>query len=372
MSGAQTIPTPRGLDALDASDLALIDSMRDDDGGADADLGPEPSRQQPPAEPAATEPETHDDFEVEIDEAPPVDNSRAKTVPHAQFHAINERRKVAETKAAAAEAKAAETLATLERERAVLQARVGMLASLAEAQSTPAPVVPVAASAPEPELPDVHTDPIEHFRALAERQQRVAAQERAAREDLAGIVRGMQEQQQRAQQVAEMRGWAAVQERQFMAREPTYDAAMNWLRQNRHEELEAIGITDSARRDQIINNDVSEIAHLARREGANFPERLFKAAQKRGFVQAAPPPPPATAAAPVIPPLDAEIDPAVAARATAAETARYNATTLSGVGAAPPARLSVARLADMSEAQFAAFYGSIKDNPAKMREVFGS
>lgn len=392
MSGSATIEVPKGLDKLDASEQALFEAMRADDGGADLgapDPAPAPRAQPKPATTPAPAPEPVDDGgEVLIDIDPePVDpvagDNRTRTVPHAQFHAANERRKAAEAKAAAAETARVAAETKLATETARIQERVEILSKLAAMPPAPAAPAPAPVAPPPIEVPDVNVDPVGHFRALAEQQTQRAEQLAQQVKDVTGMVQGLQQGQQQAQQVAEMRNWGVAQEMAFEAREPAYRDAMAFLRQSRHDELEAIGVMDANERERIIGNDVNAIAHRALQEArqgrsdANFAERLFKAAQKRGFAKAAPAPPaadPAAVAAAAIPPLDAEIDPTppvAVDRATRIAQGRDNATTIGSLGAAPPARLSVEKIANMDERQFAALIKRMEGNPTALRDLMG-
>lgn len=356
MSDTTTIDVPRGLDSLNADDLALINQMRADEAAnPEPEPTPAPERQAPPAAatPAAPEPE---DLGLDDDEQQP--GQRQDMVPHKNFHAVNERRK-------AAEARARELEQAHAAEKARLEERLSMLgraiAAAPSAPATPAPA-PEAPPAEEP-LPDVNTDPIGHFRGVAEREARARGDLAKQVETLTSLVRGSQEAQTRQQQANELRQWGEAQERAFMATEPGYAEAMNWLRQSRHDELEAIGVEDPQQREQIINADITGIAVKARRDGASFPGRLFNLSQKRGWTKT-----PAAPAAPAIPALDAETP---AATTPARQPNRDNTTTIGSLGSAPPARLSVEKLASMSERDFEAMIGKIKERGGDIRDVLG-
>ena len=348
MSG--TIPVPAGLDALDAADQRLLDSMRDDGGGT----APAPTEHEAPASVAA-EIEIDPDDGVHVDDGAvvdPADPAKIKFVPHAQFHAANERRKAAEAKAAAAELK----LAT---ETAKVNARLEMLSA-----ALSAPAQQASTAVPEVEIPDVNIDPVGHFKAQLEQVTRRAADQEA-------ILRGMQERGQQERQFAELRNWGAEQERAFLAKEPAYQDAMKFLESGRNAELEKIGVTDPAERRRILGNDIQQIAIRARQEGADFAERLYGLAEARGFKKAAPvaaDPGAVTVGGVVVPPLEPAGTPSAAAVARAV-AGRENSTTIGSMGAAPGVRLSAARIADMPEAQFAA----LKDrmNPAELRALLG-
>lgn len=333
-----TISVPKGIDSMSADDTKLLDAMRAEEAPPPGSDAPEPTQRrapEPQAADAADVADIDDDAGDVGDTAADAPDATGKTklVPHAQFHAANERRKVAEKKAAEAELR----LAT---ETAKVQTRLDMLQAAMTASAMPAP-----AAAVEIELPDVETDPVGHFKA-------VAAQEKAARLELTAAVRSIQERDQQQRQLGELRNWGAAQERAFQAAEPSYDEAMQFLTQNRHAELEAIGVTDPMQRAQIIGSDVQQIALRARQEGANFAERLFKTAEARGFKKIAPASTGTTIGGVVVPPMEATID--APAAVTRVNNGRENSTTIGSLGAAPPTRLSVEKIANMGEAEFEA------------------
>jgi hypothetical protein len=238
------------LEKLDASDNALLDAMRADDAAP---------RRLPDAPAAAAMPEPGSGESgpyVEVPDDGTFDHLKAEREPDD-----------ADRRVAAAE----ERLRTVERQGAAelarAQERLNILTQLATAQA------PAAAPAP---IPDVDADPIGHFRAVSERSAREVQQ-------LAATVRGMHEGQQRAQQMHALRQWGTNQELAFEAKEPSYRAAMAFLKQSRDEELEALGVTDPAERQRVLANDVSAIAAKAAQDRANFAERLYRTAEKRGW-----------------------------------------------------------------------------------------
>ena len=319
---------PAGLDALSPEDIALRDSMRDE-----SDL----------PEPAASDPPAPEDIDLDAPEAEPAGDGRVRMVPHQQFHAANERRKAAEAKATAAELK----LAT---ETAKVNERLNILMQAAAAATTPP-----AAAAPAIEVPDVATDPVGHFKALYEQTQKTIS-------DQGAILRGFQEQQQQAQAVQQLRNWASSQETAYEAQEPSYRAAMEFLRTGRHAELEAAGVLDAGERDRIIMGDITAIAMRSQQEGENFAARLYNIASKRGFVK--------KAAAPAIPALDQ--DAALPDAAARVERGRANSTTLGSAGSAPPPALSPERIANMSDAQFDALVTKMKATGGNaLRDLMG-
>lgn len=365
---SQTI-TPRGLDELSADDLALLGDMRDD--------GPEVAPVTPPATdlPAVTD----ESSEIELpDEEAPTSRERAprtETVPHAKFAAAIAERKTAKAAADAAKQEAADEKAArvaaeqkLATETVRINERIALLTALAQqpAQQAPAPLVTPAPVAEEP-LPDVNTDPIGHFRAVAERQEKLRLADRAEVESLQGILKGLQDGQKQAREIEDLRNWGTAQEIAFQRQEPAYNVAMDYLRTNRDEELMELGITDPGRRQEVINEDITTIAQTARRDGVNFAERLYKQAVRRGFQKA--PPAVVTPAAPVIPPLDAEL--AAVDRAARIEEGRANATTIGSLGAAPARTMSVEQILNLPDERFLELAQKMREG-GRLQDLMGS
>lgn len=327
---SESVTVPAGLDKLTADEQRVFNEMRADDDGPAA---PVPAA-TPEPEQSAQAPEP----EIDIDDAP-TDDGKQKTVPHAQFHAANERRKAAEAKAAAAEQRAAV-------EAAKFAERLNLLTQ-AVAVSQPQPVVPPV---PAVEVPDRDADPVGYFEAqLRLRDQKLAEQ--------AAILSGMQENGQRVQQATELRNWGAAQEQAFAALEPSYSEAMTHLQNSFFRELAASGVTDPNAQREIVGQNVAQIAARARADGANFAERLYALAQVRGFAKAAP-----------TPTLDAA--PALD-QAERVAAGRESAVTIGSIGAAPPTRLSPEKIANMSDRDFGILVGKLKGDPAALRRLMG-
>lgn len=335
-----TISVPKGIDSMSADDNKLLDAMRAEEAPPPGSDTPEPTQRRAP------EPQTADAADaVEIDDDTgdagdgaadaPDATGKTKLVPHAQFHAANERRKVAEKKASEAELR----LAT---ETAKVQTRLDILQAAWQASATPAPVAAV-----ETELPDVNVDPIGHFSVRL-------AQAEAKAEASAAAVRVYQDRDQQQGQFAQLQNHARAQEMAFKAREPAYDEAMAFLTAARHLELEKIGVPDPSERARILGQNIVEIAARARQDGADFAERLFSLAEARGFKAKAPvvAPGATTVGGIAIPPMEATID--APAAATRVANGRENSTTIGSLGAAPPTRLSVEKIANMGDAEFEA------------------
>lgn len=330
--------TKSAIDTMTAQDSALLDSMRDD-GAPVVDDAPESVDEAPVASEAMDDDHEDDGAVPDIEEG----EQRPKPSKAAiRIKQLIEKTRQSEEKTRQAEEK-------LRTSEAVIAERLRILTEAAHAAMPPAPV-----AAPVP-VPDVDTDPVGHFRAVAQQQARELA-------DMKAVLSGFSEQQNQARAAAEMRAWGEAQERDFMSREPSYADATNYLLAGRHAELEAIGISDPAERQRIIQNDVTQIAAKSRQDGVNFAERIFNLASKRGFQK--------QAAAPVVPALDT--DAPLPDRAARVENGRANSTTIAGAGSPPARTMSPDRIANMSERDFANYVAKIQGNPAALRELLGN
>jgi len=309
-----TIEVPRGLDKLDPAEQALFESMRADDRAPEPDLPDAPDASPDPSNGAGEDSGPW----IEVDDLGHVESGSATRAPSDHQRRIE---------AAEARAQAAERARATD--AAVFQERMNMLAAVAQSSAPPAVEAPI---------PDINADPIRHFQAVSERNDRRLSELHAA-------FLAQQQGQQRAQQVAQLRTHAERQEVAFMAREPNYAAAMEHLKAGRAAELDVIGVTDPGEQWRIMANDIHAIALKAQQDGADFAERLFKAAQKRGF------------------------RPAARTGAPAASVGRGNPTTPTARSA--PVRLTADAIANMSDAQFEKTYERLKANPAALRQLMG-
>ena len=62
-----------------------------------------------------------------------------------------------------------------------------------------------------------------------------------------------------------------------------YDDAIKHLRAGRDREFQAMGITDSAQREQALTQDAMQLAHIALQNGTSPAEMAYKIAQERGY-----------------------------------------------------------------------------------------
>lgn len=326
------------IDVMTAEETALLNSMRNETEA--------PEVNDAPIEAA--------DADTDIEDAPeaietPEAEAAAEGKPQSRYtkrvFELTEKARVAEEgRIAAEQARAVSEGVVSERLRLLTEA-----AQSALQQQTPPPAAPAVT------IPDIETDPVGHFKTQFELQQKQLAEQNA-------ILQGFAQQQEHARQVAELRAWGSAQEAEFSAKEPAYNEAMQFMLERRKVQLTAIGVSDPAAQQQVIANDITQIAIKSRSENANLGERLYKVAESYGYQKKAP--------EPVIPPLEAGLP--AADRAATAERGRANSTTIANVGASTPIGLTPDKIAAMPEAQFLKYVDDIKaKGGSALRDLLG-
>lgn len=336
------------IDTMTKEENALLESMRNDTDAPETEVV------------QADAPEA--DVEIDVEDAPEASETpeieqveegdpKPKKQVEGRISALTKQRKELEAQLAT-EREGRQKDAV---ERARLEERTRMIAEAVQAATTQPPAAPAPV-----ELPDINTDPIGHFKAL----DAIRVQEA---NELKAIIHGFGEQQRQQQEGLQLVNWAKSQERDFGAREPGYLPSTDFLMKNRHDELTSIGITDFDKRQEIISNDLLDIARRSRADGVNFGERLYNLALGRGFKK----PEPEAPKVPEIPPLDAKSD-VLPDRAARAEQGRDNSVTIGGMGAPAPRTLTPQQIVDMPEAQFSKLMDSLKaKGPNAIRDLMG-
>ena len=177
---------------------------------------------------------------------------------------------------------------------------------------------PAGKETPEAE-PDWDTDPVAAARTVSERQ---AARLQRIEQALTGRV---QQDRQTEQRQGLVRAYHAAAE-SFAAKTPDFKDAYRHLITDRQEELEELGYTDPAVRNQILEAEEMGIVQMALSQGANPAERLYAQAKRRGYKAA-------------VGNDESKLD-------TLAAGAKV-AKSLAGAGAASEGGASLARLADL-------------------------
>lgn len=241
----------------DSAEIAALEQQQKSDKGT---IGGEPkaepvieAKQPEPAKPDPDEPSADDTLD---------DPNKGKFIRHGAFHAERERRKAAEARAAAQEAKFAQTTAQMQqRLMAMLQAQQTQVAPKAE---------PVAQA-----LPNKDVDPVGYLEALATKNA----------QDLQKIQQWQQQQEQGTQrqtQLGAMQQEVARLESQFKATVPDYDAAQKHLEQSWITEAKAAGYQDH-QMPQVIAARTMEIIQAAAMQNGNPAQLAYNVAKARGY-----------------------------------------------------------------------------------------
>jgi hypothetical protein len=128
----------------------------------------------------------------------------------------------------------------------------------------------------EPEVPDINTDPVGHFKAKTAQLERELADTRKWRQE--------QEQQSSAiNNVQRISQLAQAQEGEFKKITPDYDDASGHLRSLRDAQLVAYGVSDPQERLNIIAQDAITIAAQALSTGKNPAQVIYDMAKASGY-----------------------------------------------------------------------------------------
>lgn len=92
-----------------------------------------------------------------------------------------------------------------------------------------------------------------------------------------------QTQAQAQEQANRVLGWASQQAKAFEASQPEYPNAYKFASESRDKEYQALGFTDPAMRNALIEQDTARIIQHAAQNGLNPAELIFRFAETRGF-----------------------------------------------------------------------------------------
>lgn len=323
---------------LTAEESSLMDADRDSE-HSQPEPQPEPEAAPEPApepEAAAAEPEAAEHAEPEIDPA----TGKQRKVDYGALHAEREKRRAAEGR----EREKSEQLAKL-------MGRFDVLSQLAQQktqqQAAPQTDAPI-------EIPDINVDPVGHFEART----------KLAEQKLAAVDKWREEQQKQTEtynNVQRLQQIAQSHEAEFSKANPDYQEAFQHLRANRDAELEAMGYSDPAQRQQIINNDALQIAAQALQRNMNAAEVVYKMAKARGWAGKVVPQP--------IPAPAPQVHPDTAKLKTVAK-GQAASQSLGQVNGSAPAETGVQAILAMSDADFAAKFSGA-DGEANWRKLMG-
>lgn len=138
---------------------------------------------------------------------------------------------------------------------------------------------PLIAQIPKQEqaqAPDPQTDPFGY--------QNWALQQLGQQVQETNQWRQQQVQQAQAQEQANrVLSWASTQAKSFEATQPEYPNAYKFATDARDKEYQAMGITDPAMRNALIEQDTARVINHAAQSGLNPAELIFNFAKVRGF-----------------------------------------------------------------------------------------
>jgi hypothetical protein len=309
------------MSELSPEESAVLDADKE---GTDApELPPEPEEAPERAAPvakAAPEPEADPDVDPRT--------GRQRKVDYGAFHEERERRK-------------SETKARIDAEQkfATLNGRLEVLQELARAAQQ-------QQQAPQIEVPDISENPVGHFQAqIALRDQKIAefdqwrqqqAQEQQQREYQANQVMGqLQVQQQQNEMVGQVRNVAIQAEQEFSKSVPDYQDAASHVQKTRLAQLTALGVPNP---EQQLQVEALQMAAGALQQGRNPAAVIYDMAKATGWTGKTRP--------------AAVASPGAQKLATVARGQSANAS-LSQVSGSAPAEMSVNKLLEMSDEEFA-------------------
>lgn len=245
-----------------------------------------------------------------------------KTVPLAALHESR-----AETKAVR------DALVTAEANNAKVMERFeAVLAKFAPKEEPPQEEV----------IPDPNVDPVGYVTATMKATGKTLATVEKELSDMrAEKARGAEQNRQR-EAIGTIITTAATQETEFVKTNPDYWEASNFLVQSRNEELEEMGY-DQLQRNAIINQEKVSIAAQALAQGKNPAAVVYGIAKRRGYAGKKPPAEEG--------PKQDEVTPA--AKLEKARAGAEISASLSDLTGNAPVPLTVTKLLEMSDADFA-------------------
>lgn len=224
--------------------------------GEEAAMRDEPTPEAPQEEQPAPEAEAAPE-PADAEEPVDADGKPAKTfVPYGELRRERNRRQELEAKQREAE---------LFRVRA--EERLNFLAQRLQEQ--------IAPPTPPQQLASIDEAPIDHIKAQAREIENFKAWQR--------------EQQQQAQHVGAVQQFehaVNTAEAAFAAKTPDYLDAISWLRESRQSELADLGYS-AADQSRIIMDEIRGISHNILQQGGNPAENFYKVALRRGFKRTA-------------------------------------------------------------------------------------
>lgn len=148
--------------------------------------------------------------------------------------------------------------------------------------------------------------------------------------------------------------------RQFMQKEPSFEAAYKHLVAGRHAELQSMGMTDDAQRNAYIAQEETQLVVQAMQSGKSPSQVIYEFAKARGFA-------PSQSSAPAPAPMQNAS--AAVQKIQQVRNGQQAAQSLSNVGGAAAKTLTMDTLANMSDDEFAAAVDGM--SKAQIRQLMG-
>jgi len=330
----ETVST--GSESFSPGEAAYFKSRGTDTAALEAELGgdsgvsPEQQQQAPVSQEADSgvsddggDGEEHDMLVTVGPDGKPR-NGKGQFVPQAALHKERERRKATETE-----------LLTTREKMARADERLTLLNEILGKADQPAP-------AAQAEMPNPETDPIGALQFATKKIQALESE----------IQNSRKAQEERDNSTTMLRAYERDAE-SYARANPDFLPAYEFLKQQRHAELEAMGFDANARRSMLVaeERNIVSMAFQNRRSPSELMHNLAKA---RGF-KAAPTPEP-------------QVDPMKKIE-TIANGQRTAGVSLTNAGGTSGEGLTAEALANMSEEEFAAV--SRKVGKAKMAQLLG-
>lgn len=310
-------------DMLTPEEQVLVDA----DQAADTAIPPANQSPSPPAADAETAPDAARDAAGDATAAdePGEQKQKSAMVPHGALHEERRMRQEAERRAA------------------LLEERMNLILQRIPQQEQPKSDQPQT-----PPIPELDKDPVGNLSGRLDRQDNILRV-------LAQAIAGQGQQTQQQQETAAMAARATAMEREFAARTPDYQQALDHLLNSRVAELAAAGLTDPAEVQMLISREAGDMAKTAMQRGINPAELVYKSAQARGYRPKPPTPPPNNGAAEQIETI-----------ARGQQQSRGVHQVAGRAGAPTPATV----IADMPQEEFDAWLKKAK--PGEITRVFGA
>jgi len=309
-------------DELTAEEAALFsaDGSEAADPAPAADVPAEPKPEAPVEAPV----EAPTGEELDEDETPvELAGNAGRYIRHGAFHRERKMRQAAEKR----EAEGNTALAKLRDTQSRLDERLRLLADVSDQEEDRARPVGKPAGKPDP-----LENPFEYMQYLGQQV-----------ENLGQTTQQATERTQAQDDYSSAQGAFVADARAYAAKQPDFANAYSHVINSRDRELQRVGVTDQARRQQIIQNEEFQIVSQALSQGVSPSQMFYEIAGDRGYRKADPAP---AAVAP------AAKQPTAVERVQAIKGGQESSRSLGSAAGGSTNVLTSEMLANMPEAEF--------------------